>query len=307
MYFISKNDFYDRNSLFLKHIGNKNSGRYRRGSGDRPNQHVSWRQKRQLKKQFKDYTKSEEFLRGDYEAYAKRKSLQTDKGPTDLTVPKKGPTGWTSPESSGETSDVKFKKPKPRLEAPKEESKKDSKKYVDTTAEEVVNTKTDKKEKNKKEYKENSEPSFEKSYDQETATKVVKADTEYRKAVKENAEVQNKTPTSVEFTKAANATRQAATGIDTVSRGVDKAWDSIHNAKYGNEDRSRYVRGLTNEELRRTIERIKLDQEYNKVTMPPKSKGYDRTMAALAILGSMATVTATGLSIAAGVQSLKKR
>lgn len=41
MYFISKNDFYDRNSLFLKHIGNKNSGRYRKGSGDRPFQHVS--------------------------------------------------------------------------------------------------------------------------------------------------------------------------------------------------------------------------------------------------------------------------
>lgn len=114
-------------------------------------------------------------------------------------------------------------------------------------------------------------------------------------------------PVSAEFTKASTSARVTAKGIDDVSKGVDKAWTSLHNAKYANEDRSRNVRGLTNEELRRTVERIRLDQEYNKLTMPPKSKGYDRTMAALAVLGSAATVTATGLSIAAGVQTLRKK
>lgn len=163
---------------------------------------------------------------------------------------------------------------------------------------------SEKEKKNKKEYK---DPTINKNMDQKTATEALKADTEYRKAVKENVEAQTKTPTSVEFQKAANNARQVSTSMGAVSQGVDKAWNSLHNAKYGNEDRSKYVRGLTNEELRRTIERIELDQRYNKVTMPPKSKGYDRTMAALAVLGSVATVTATGLSIAATVQSLKKR
>lgn len=125
--------------------------------------------------------------------------------------------------------------------------------------------------------------------------------------VKTDSKPKKEAPGSAEFTKASTSARVAAKGIDDVSKGVDKAWNSLHNAKYGNEDRSRHVRGLTNEELRRTVERIRLDQEYNKLTMPPKSKGYDRTMAALAVLGSVATVTATGLSIAAGVQALRKK
>lgn len=119
--------------------------------------------------------------------------------------------------------------------------------------------------------------------------------------------VKSEAPSNTDFVKAATAARNAASGADTVSKGVDKAWNSLHNVKYANEDRAKNVRGLTNEELRKTIDRIKLDQEYNKITMPPKSKGYDRTMAALAVVGSVLTVTATGLSIAAGVQALRKK
>lgn len=103
---------------------------------------------------------------------------------------------------------------------------------------------------------------------------------------------------------AAADTRTASQQMNKVSDGISKAWDNLHNSKYKGEDRSKDVRGLSNEELRRVIERIELDQKYNKLTMPPKSKGYDKTMAALAVLGSIATVTATGLSIAAGVKQL---
>ena len=97
----------------------------------------------------------------------------------------------------------------------------------------------------------------------------------------------------------------ASTATDNISKGISKAWENIHNAKYKDEDRSKYVRSLTNDELRQVITRIELDQKYNNLTMPPKSKGYDRTMAALAVLGAAASVTATGLSIAAGVKRLK--
>lgn len=111
---------------------------------------------------------------------------------------------------------------------------------------------------------------------------------------------------SADLASAAGKFKGAGAMTKEISSGVDKAWNSLHNVKYANEDRSKNVRGLTNDELRKTIERIKLDQEYNKITMPPKSKGYDRTMAALAVLGSVATVTATGLSIASGVKQLKR-
>jgi len=101
--------------------------------------------------------------------------------------------------------------------------------------------------------------------------------------------------------------KKVSSGMDSISTGIDKAYKALHNSKYKNVDRSKELESLTNQELRQVIERIKLNQEYNQLTMPSKSKGYDRTMAALAVLGSMATVTATGLSIAAGVKSLRKK
>ena len=76
--------------------------------------------------------------------------------------------------------------------------------------------------------------------------------------------------------------------------------------KYANEDRSKKVKNLSNAELKQVIERIKLDQEYNKLTMPPKSKGYDRTMAALSALESSMMVASTGMSFVAGVRNLKR-
>lgn len=137
------------------------------------------------------------------------------------------------------------------------------------------------------------------------ASEDVEAYNRYVKAVNEAKDLNSKT--SADLAKASGHFKGASSTIDNVSNGISKAWDNLHNAKYGHEDRSKDVSNLTNAELRQAIERIKLNQEYNKITMPSKTKGYDRTMAALAVLGSMATVTATGLSIAAGVKSLRKK
>lgn len=289
-----------KNNNYLVHWGRSKAngapgvgtGNWKRGSSGR----VSQKKKRVAKRELNDYVESEYFLKSDRAGFDSR-YVET-----------------SSSDPNWRYADVKFKKPKPLLtegslegkvrdsDKNKKKSKKEKQKVINTEYEDVETSK--KEEKTKKKYK---EPSAEKDMDQKTATETIKADTEYRKAVKENIEAQTKTPTSAEFQKAANNARQAATGIENVSKGVDKAWNSLHEAKYANEDRSKNVRGLTNDELRKTIERIELDQRYNKLTMPPKSKGYDRTMAALAFLGSAATVTATGLSIAATYQSLKKR
>lgn len=147
--------------------------------------------------------------------------------------------------------------------------------------------------KNRKKVSDFKETKNEKEQKQETKERV------------EQTENEKKEVSSTDLAKAANYVNKASQGTDNLSRGVDKAWTSIHDAKYKNEDRSKNVRGLSNEELRRVVERIRLDQQYNELTMPPKSKGYDRAMAALAILGSAATVTATGISIAASIKALK--
>lgn len=153
----------------------------------------------------------------------------------------------------------------------------------------------------------NKEENQKKKYESPELKKTINQENGTESKEKENKSVRNAKLSSADYL-ASSAGRFKGAGAMTkeISNGVDKAWNSLHNVKYANEDRSKNVRGLTNDELRKTIERIKLDQEYNKITMPPKSKGYDRTMAALAVLGSVATVTATGLSIASGIKQLKR-
>ena len=187
------------------------------------------------------------------------------------------------------------KKPKKELETPDTIYAKGKIKYEPTKIEIS---------KKKKSYE---SPSITKDMDQKTATEILKADTEYRRALKENESIKNSKMTSDQSAKAASYFKGASSLTGEVTKGVDKAWNSLHDLKYADEDRSKNVRGLTNEELRKTIERIKLDQEYNRITMPPKSKGYDRTMAALGALGSVLAVTATGLTIVAGAKKIKER
>lgn len=139
------------------------------------------------------------------------------------------------------------------------------------------------------------------------ATDAIKEDTAYRKALAENQRIRNPKLSPDKLTTAATKFKDASKYMDDVSKGVSSAWEDLHNAKYRNKDRSKEVKDLSNAELQNVIARIKLEQEYNRITMPQKKSGYDKTMAALSVIGTAATITATGLSIAAGVKALKKQ
>lgn len=273
---------------YLFHEGNENSGRYPRGSGDRPNQHVSRRQRRKQRKQaskdLEDYINSPDFLNGKYSEYKAKKNSNgseiTNKSSNELAI-KKQEAEPNDP--NWRYADVKFKKPKPRLEEGT-----------------LVGEVQDSNKKNSKNDKKQEYVDVKPEKDKEEIPTV-----DYQQPVKEK---QKKEPMSSQDTaKAASYFKGASSLTGEVTKGVDKAWNSLHDLKYADEDRSKNVRGLTNEELRKTIERIKLDQEYNRITMPPKSKGYDRTMAALGALGSVLAVTATGLTIVAGAKKIKER
>ena len=295
------------------------------GPGSQGGKLYTFLSKRLGRKKLKDYINSPEFVRSDYSGYvgknvttlmkAKKRTMDNYSGPN-----------WTYGRRDQE---VTFKKPKPRLTAGSSEvnktaaeqkssnkKKHDSPELNKTTAEqktsnkkkydspELNKTTVEQKTSNKKKY---NSPSFAKSMDQKAATEALKADTEYRKALAENEALKHPKTSSADLSKAAGHFKGAASSLETVSKGVSNAWEALHNAKYRNEDRSKNVQELSNAELRNTIERIKLDQEYNRITMPQKSKGYDRTMAALSVIGTAATVTATGLSIAAGVKALRRQ
>lgn len=94
-----------------------------------------------------------------------------------------------------------------------------------------------------------------------------------------------------------NATR-------TVSNNVETIYKHIRNTKHGKKNRAS---GLTDDELRAAINRIQLEQRYNELTAPQKSNGYEKTMAALAIIGSAATIAGTGITIASGIKKLRNK
>ena len=154
--------------------------------------------------------------------------------------------------------------------------------------------------------KNKSTPKKEKSQVQKV-TDAIREDTAYRKALAENQRIRNPKLSPDKLTTAATKFKDASKYMDDVSKGVSSAWNDLHNAKYRNKDRSKEVKDLSNAELQNVIARIKLEQEYNRITMPQKKSGYDKTMAALSVIGTAATITATGLSIAAGVKALKKQ
>lgn len=133
-------------------------------------------------------------------------------------------------------------------------------------------------------------------------TSDINEETKYLEAKKklENLKNPNKN-----YEGAASSFKTVGSTISEVSNGIGKAWNHLHNAKYSDVDRSKEVQNLSNAELRNAIERIKLDQEYNRITTPQKSKGYDYTMAALSGLETVAKVTSAGLSIASGIQKIK--
>ena len=276
--------------------GGKNSGWTRENGhvpGSQGGKLYKFFSKRVGQKRIKDYINSPEFIRSDYSGYVGKNVTTLMKAKSRTMDNYSGPN-WTYGRKDQE---VTFKKPKPRLTS----GSSDKKKY---DSPELNKINTEQKSSNKKKY---DSPSFGKSMDQKTATEALKADTEYRKALAENEALKHPKTSSADLSKAAGHFKGAASTLETVSKGVGNAWEALHNAKYRNEDRSKNVRELSNAELRNTIERIKLDQEYNRITMPQKSKGYDRTMAALSVIGTAATVTATGLSIAAGVKALRRQ
>lgn len=90
---------------------------------------------------------------------------------------------------------------------------------------------------------------------------------------------------------------------DNVSSEFTKAYKTLHESKYKHDNRAE---GLSDDELRYLINRVQLEQRYNELTMPPKSKGYDRVMSALNMFGTAASVTATGVSVVAGIKELKR-
>lgn len=90
---------------------------------------------------------------------------------------------------------------------------------------------------------------------------------------------------------------------DDLINGTSKTLKSM----YDNKKLKNNAKGLSNEELRDRIARIRLEKEYNQLTAKDTHSGYEKTMRILNTIGTVVTVGAGVVSIAAGVKNMKSR
>lgn len=95
--------------------------------------------------------------------------------------------------------------------------------------------------------------------------------------------------------------RDVKSTTDDLINGTTK----ILNNMKSNRKMKDNAKGLSNDELRERIARIRLEKEYNQLTANDVNTGYDKTMRVLNTLGTAVSVGAGVVSIIAGVKNMK--
>ena len=95
--------------------------------------------------------------------------------------------------------------------------------------------------------------------------------------------------------------RDVKSTTDDLINGTTK----ILNNMKSNRKMKNNAKGLSNDELRERIARIRLEKEYNQLTSNDVNTGYDKTIRVLSALGTAVSVGAGVVSIVAGVKNMK--
>lgn len=101
---------------------------------------------------------------------------------------------------------------------------------------------------------------------------------------------------------AENIAKKSGQAIGEIKTGLDAAY-SIKNR---NKPKDSYT-GLSDEELRQRINRIRMEKEYESLTAKERSKGYETAMNVLTLAGSVVGTTAAVISIYSQVKDLRKK
>lgn len=105
-----------------------------------------------------------------------------------------------------------------------------------------------------------------------------------------------------------SSAEQLAKGVDTITKETTRVGNRLINRA---ESRARQknsvnrAKGKSDEELRRTVNRIRLEREYNSLTEPEISNGYSTARNILETIGSVSTIALAATGIYATIKNLK--
>lgn len=105
-----------------------------------------------------------------------------------------------------------------------------------------------------------------------------------------------------------SSAEQLARGVDTITKETTRVGNRLIDRA---ESRARQkntinrAKGKSDEELRRTVNRIRLEREYNTLTAPELSKGYSTARNILETIGSISTIGLAATGIYATIKNLK--
>lgn len=105
-----------------------------------------------------------------------------------------------------------------------------------------------------------------------------------------------------------SSAEQLARGVDTITKETTRVGnriiDRVEN-RARQKDTINRAKGKSDEELRKTVNRIRLEREYNSLTAPEISKGYSTARNILETIGSISTIGLAATGIYATIKNLK--
>lgn len=105
-----------------------------------------------------------------------------------------------------------------------------------------------------------------------------------------------------------SSAEQLAKGVDTITKETTRVGnriiDRVEN-RARQKDTVNRAKGKSDEELRKTVNRIRLEREYNSLTAPEISKGYSTARNILETIGSISTIGLAATGIYATIKNLK--
>lgn len=98
---------------------------------------------------------------------------------------------------------------------------------------------------------------------------------------------------------------------EVITRSIEKSVNSLETARRSMQEASdrkrkgKSAEGLSDEELRKTINRLQMERTYESLTKPETKSGYLKAQEILSVVGTTVTIAAAATAIASNIYTMK--